>query len=684
MIKIKSTVSIVLIAPLGLLASPFELNLAEAQRVSATPTIGPRACPTDPDELMGMVEELKGTFECGGFNLDECNQFRSGLIGGGIAASVAAGIGSLKSRPKLMSCLLPGSISAMGPQPATSPRFHAALQALGFLVVPLASAAPGSCNLPTEDLAKEFTAMSREHFDEARRIRGDMIDAVLSQKVTPQTLDKIEVPDSALRSKFLEGLDELEKSVRADSANRISHPSTKDWYLDDIKKLKAQFRAGGNYQQMQDAFIRLSDNFMPSEVKADVDSSTLQKLRVWDSRSALRAEKIATLSDPALQAAYKKALGEVDMLTGMTQWSGRAEYLKSLGYSKDVVDKLLEADGARRQIAHRGSYLQMASHDLSFGSLKNKNLLNAAELKELMRAKHINFFDHPLLQFSHVPGMNSGLVKTVGAAGRAAMAKLSQVAAGDLATLTKAGLKGAAFTGSKAFAAVSETAFHMGSIDCRGGLPGTYVTEVYNSETEKCGPSTERTEMTDAFLFGLSREEQLKEIQQGNGTCAMLLGLYDRYAPSQNWNLRCDGDVASLSGAGEGGGGRMVKFVSGQDGPRSLQWFSTDLGACANVSLKNGEFEAAMSYEYENGGTCGGAGSGSGGVRHTASSIWARGAVTDRKKLLRQFSQWQKENAYAITSASDCCLGRSSSFCPDGNRAGGTRIRTSRGTSTSK
>lgn len=681
MIRIKNTISTILIAPLGLFASLFELNLVEAQSVSVASASGPRTCPTDPDELMGMVEELKGTFECGGFNLDECNQFRSGLIGGGIAASVAAGIGSLKSRPKLMGCLLPGSTSAMSPQPAANQRFHAALQALSIFSVPLASAAPGSCNLPTKDLAKEFTAMSREHQDEARRIRGEMIDAVMSQKVTPQALDKIEVPDSALRSKFLEGLDELEKSVRADSANRISNPSTKDWYLDDIKKLKAQFRAGGNYQQMQDAFIRLSDNFMPSEVKADVDSSTLQKLRVWDSRAAIRAEKIATLSDPALQAAYKKALGEVDMLTGMTQWSGRADYLKNLGYSKDVVDKLLEADGARRQISHRGSYLQMASYDLSFGSLKNKKMLNAAELKELMRAKHINFFDHPMLRFSHFPGMNSGLVKSVGAAGRAAMAKLSQVAAGDLATLTKVGLKGAAFAGSKAFAAVSETAFHMGAIDCRGNNPGSYVSEVYNSETEKCGPSTERTEMTDAFLFGLSREEQLKEIQQGNGTCAMLMGLYDRYAPSQNWNLSCDGDVASLSGAGEDGSGQMVKFRAGADGPQNLQWFSTDLESCANVSLKNGEFDSATTYDYENGGGCG---SGSSGVRHTASSIWSRGAVTDRKKLLRQFSQWQKENAYAITSAADCCQGKSSSFCPDGNRSGGTKVRTNRGTRSTK
>ena len=182
--------------------------------------------------------------------------------------------------------------------------------------------------------------------------------------------------------------------------------------------------------------------------------------------------------------------------------------------------------------------------------------------------------------------------------------------------------------------------------------------------------------MTDAFLFGLNREEQLKEIQQGNGTCAMLMGLYDRYAPSQNWNLSCDGDVASLSGAGEEGGGQMVRFRAGSDGPQNLQWFSTDLETCANVSLKNGEFDSATTYEYENGGACGGAG----GQRHTASSIWNRGTVSDEKKLLRQFSKWQKENAYAITSASDCCQGKSSSFCPDGNRAGGTKVRTNRGT----
>jgi hypothetical protein len=115
----------------------------------------------------------------------------------------------------------------------------------------------------------------------------------------------------------------------------------------------------------------------------------------------------------------------------------------------------------------RGSALQMASHDLSFGRLKDKTVLAAADLKEFMRTRAINFYDHPMLRFSHIPSLNSGLVKTVGSAGRAAMARLSSVAAGDLAGLTKVGLKGAALVGSKAFAAVSETAFRMGAVDCR-------------------------------------------------------------------------------------------------------------------------------------------------------------------------------------------------------------------------
>ncbi len=656
------------------------LEVSSAQTVKVDAANAPRTCPTDPDELMGMVDELKGTFECGGFNLDECNQYRSGLIGGGIAASVAAGIGSLKSRPRLMACLLPGSTASLREfNLPTSGRYQVALRALSAFSK-TAEAAPGSCNMPTKELAKEFTEMSREHMDEARRLRGDMIDAVLSQKVSPAMLEKVEVPDSAVRAKFLEGLEELEKSVRADSAGRISNPSSRDWYLDDIKRLKAQFRTGGSYPQMHEAFVKLSGNFMPSEVVSDIDSSTLQKLRVWDSRSVIRAEKIATLSDPALQAAYKKALMEVDTLTGMTQWSGRADYLKSLGYSKEVTEKLLEADGSRRQIAMRGMSLQGASYDLTYGRLKGKATLAASDLKDFMRTRHINFFDHPLLRFSHVPGMNSGLVKTVGSAGRAAMAKLSQVAAGDLATLTKYGFKGAAFVGSKAFAAVSETAFHMGAIDCRGNNPGVYVTEVYDSATERCGPSIERTEMTDAFLFGLSREEQLTEIRQGNGTCAMLLGLYDRYAPSQNWNLRCDGNIATLSGAGEDGAGQMVKFSTGPNGPQNLQWFSSDLESCANVTLKGGEFDTATAYEYENGTSCGTGDA----ERYTASSVWGRGPVTDGKKLIRQFSKWQKENSFAMTSAADCCQGRSSSLCPDGSGAGGTRVRTNRTTRTSK
>ena len=657
------------------------LSVAHANSVSLDSKNGRRSCPTNPDEIMGMIDELKETFECGGFNLKECNQYRSGSIGGGVAASVAAGIGSLKSRPRLAACLLPGTTASIQlPSAIERSRYQFALNALGFLQPNAADAAPGSCNLPTKELAKEFTAMSREHHDEAAKIRGQMVDAMLSQKLTPAALEKIEVPDSALRAKLLEGLDELEKAVVADKDGRISSPRSKTMFLDEIKKLKTQFRSVGNFAEMHSASIRLIDNYIPADIRGDLSSSTLEKLRVWNSQAAIRAEKIANLDDPALKAAYKKALSEVDVLTGMTDWNGRADYLKGLGYPKNVIDNLLEADGTRRNISSRGSALQMASHDLSFGRLKDKTVLAAADLKDFMRSRHINFYDHPLLRFSHVPGLNSGLVKTVGSAGRAAMAKLSSVAAGDLAGLTKVGLKGAALVGSKAFAAVSETAFHMGSVDCRGGNPSVYVTEVYDSATERCGPSTERNGMTDTFLFGLTKDEQLKEIQQGNGTCAMLMGMYDRYAPSQNWNLSCDGEAATLSGAGENGGGQMVKFRAGPSGPQNLQWFSTDLEACANVSLKNGEFDSAVAYEYENGGACG-AGE---GHRHTASSIWNRGTVTDEKKLLRQFSKWQKENSYAIASAADCCQGRSTSMCPDVNRAGGNRIRTTRRTGTSK
>lgn len=662
------------------LALTIAAPVAHAQSVSVEGG-GRRTCPTNPDEIMGMIDELKGTFECGGFNLKECNQYRSGLIGGGIAASVAAGIGSLKSRPRLAACLLPGTTASMDlPGVIEKSRYHFALKALGIAQPLAAHAAPGSCNLPTKELAKEFSAMSREHHDEAAKIRNQMVDALLSQKVTPAVLDKVEVPDAALRAKFLEGLDELEKAVIADKDGRISSPRSRDWFLDDIKKLKTQFRAGGSFAEMHKASVGLIDNFIPSEIRGDMSSSTLQKIRVWDSRTAMRAEKIATLGDPALQAAYKKALGEVDMLAGMSQWSGRADYLKGLGYPKDVIDKVLEADGARRQISLRGSALHAASHDLSFGRLKDKTVMAASDLKEFMRTRAISFYDHPMLRFSHVPGLNSGLVKTVGSAGRAAMAKLSSVAAGDLATLTKVGLKGAAFVGSKAFAAVSETAFHMGAVDCRGNNPSVYVTEVYDSATERCGPSTERNGMTDTFLFGLTKEEQLKEVQQGNGTCAMLMGMYDRYAPSQNWNLRCDGDVATLSGAGEDGGGQMIKFRAGADGPQNLQWYSTDIEACANVTLKDGEFDTATAYEYENGGSCG-AGA---GERLTASSVWGRGSVTDGKKLVRQFSKWQKENSFAMSSAADCCQGRPSSLCPEGANAGSTRIRTNRSRGTSK
>jgi hypothetical protein len=635
-----------------------------------------KACPTDPDELSGMIDELKGTFECSGLNLRECNEYRTGLIGGGIAASVAAGIGAFRARPNLMACMIPGrSASFLNEEMRGRPAM--AMLALG-LFGPLAESAPTTCRFPTKELGKEFREMSDEHFRESKALRGEMLDRIMAQKA-PDALKKVEVPEAEIRKHFVEGLEQLERQVRADNSGKLA--VHKQWMLDDIAKLKSQYRSAGSYADMVSDFGRFSANFNLQGKTEFIDPATLKNLRIWDLRESLRAEKVANLSDPALKAAYQKALIELDTFAGMSQMSGKASYLKGLGYSPDFVEKMMSAEGVRQKLQFRGSMLQGAAHELHFGQLSKKAFLESRELEQLTRQRGLMIFEHPIFRWGHMPGLNNSAVKTVAKAGRAAMAKISSVAAGDLAGLAKYGLKGVALVGSKAFAAVSETAFHMNDAHCGGGNPGQFVTVSYDAESSRCAASNERSELTDAFLFGLSREEQLKEIQQSNGTCEMLMGLHARYSPSQNWSLSCEGGEATLSGLGEDGAGQMLKFNASRVPPEDLRWYSADFESCAKVAMRDGQIDHANIYEYEAGETCG-AGS---AVRMTESLAWSRGAVTDQRKLMRQFTRWHKHNAFAMVSAAGCCRGETTSFCPTGKFGSGpSKVRTNRPTGTSK
>lgn len=635
-----------------------------------------KSCPADADAIGAMVDELKGTFECSGLNLKECNEYRSGVIGGGIAASVAAGIGAFKARPDLVACMMPGrSVSLLREQSQGKPVL--AMLALGFFG-PLAESA-SSCRFPTKELAKEFRDMSDEHYREAKALKHEMLDRLMAQNA-PDALKKVDVPDTELRKHFVEGLEQLEKQVRGDSSGKLA--VHKQWMIDDITRLKTQYRSAGSYAEMMLDFDKLSANYNLKGKAELIEPETLKKLRVWDLKESLRAEKVASLSDPSLKAVYQKALSELDTFSDMTQMSGKASYLKSLGYPPDLVEKVLSAEGKRRELQFRGARLQMAAHDLNYGQMKSTKFLEQKELAKFMREKHLQFFDHPITRWGNMPGINSGFVRSVAQAGRAAMAKVTSAAAGDLAGLTKFGLKGAALVGSKAFAAVSETAFFMKDVHCGGENPSKFVTVAYDPEKEKCAASNERSELTDAFLFGLSREEQLKEIQNGNGACEMLMGLHARYAPSQNWNLRCEGTEATLSGAGEDGAGQMLKFETKSGLPRDIQWFSSDFESCAKVSLKeDGQIDHALIYGYENKGTCG---TGS-AVRMTESLAWSRGAVTDQRKLMRQFSAWQRNNSFAIASAVGCCRGEANALCSDGlNANGSSKVRTNRSVRTQK
>lgn len=656
------------------------LGLSAPTLAQPVATASAKSCPTNPDELGAMIDELKGTFECSGLNLRECNEYRAGLIGGGVAASVAAGIGAYKARPGLMACLMPGrTVSSLNSilKDEAEGRPVWAMLALGFFG-PMAESAPSSCRFPTKELGKEFRDMSDEHFRESKAIRGEMLDRIMAQKA-PDALKKIEVSDAEVRKQFVDGLDQLERQVRADTTGKLA--VHKQWMLDDIAKLKAQYRTAGGYADMVADFGKFSANFNLQGKTEFIDAETLKKLRVWDMRDTIRAEKIANLSDPALKAAYQKALLELDTFADMSQMSGKAAYLKGLGYSPDFVERMVSAEGVRRNLQLRGSLLQGAAHDLNYGQLKGKAFLDQKELAQFARQRSLQFFDHPITRWGHMPGINNGVVQSVAKAGRAAMAKISSVAAGDLAGMAKYGLKGIGFVGSKAFAAVSETAFHMGDVHCGGGNPGQFVTIAYDSDKERCAASNERSDLTDAFLFGLSRDEQLKEIQQTNGTCEMLMGLHARYSPSQNWNLSCEGGEATLSGIGEDGSGQMIKFNTEGGMPNDVRWFSDDFDACAKVSFKEDQVEYADVYKYDSGGVCGGGQA----IRMTEGAALSRAATRNQRQLMRQFSNWQKHNSFAMASAVGCCQGESTGFCPEGLSSGGpSKVRTNRSRGTTK
>lgn len=650
-----------------------QLSIASAQSLTSSTL---KACPTDPDEIFRMIDELKDTFECGGLSLRECNEYKRGLVGGGVAASVLATIAAFRARPNLMACMMPGrATSFLNYELRGRPAI--AMLALG-LFGPLAESAPATCRFPTKELGKEFRDMSTEHFRESKALKDEMLDRFMAQKA-PDALKKVEVPDVEIRKHFIEGLEQLEHLVQADNSGKLA--VHKQWMLDDIANLKSQYRSAGSYAEMVSGFEKLSANFNLQDKTEFIDPATLKKLRVWDLRDALRAEKVANLSDPALKAAYQKALSELDTFTGMSQMSGKASYLKGLGYPPDFVEKIMSAEGVRQKLQLLGSMLQGASHDLLSGQLSKKVFLEPKELEKFTRDRGLKFFDHPILSWSHLPGLSNSAVRNFVKAGRAAMARLSSVAAGDLAGLVKYGLKGITFVGSKAFASVSETAFFMKDAHCGGISPGQFVTVAYDADSSRCAASNERSELTDAFLFGLSREDQLKEIKQSNGTCEMLMGLHARYAPSQNWILSCEGDEATLSGVGEDGAGQMLKFNASSIPPEDLRWYSSDFESCAKVAMKDGQIDHAIIYEYKAGETCGAGAS----VRMTEKLAWSRGAVTDQRKLMRQFSTWQRTNAYAMVSAAGCCKGEASSFCSTRKSgSGSSKVRMSRPSGTSK
>jgi hypothetical protein len=328
------------------------------------------------------------------------------------------------------------------------------------------------------------------------------------------------------------------------------------------------------------------------------------------------------------------------------------------------------------------SFLQAAGQELSLGvKFRNAAMITATELKDLANRNGLRFLSSPLFHFRQIPGLNNGVVATISRAGRKALAEASLTGASRLATLVRYAGPALSVAG-KAFAAPVdlgvETAFHMNDAHCGGEVGTKYADLVMTENAEghaSCQPFNGRTSKTDDFIFGLSPDDQLKEVRENPASCRMLTQLYARYAPSQNWELTCSsgaaGPTARLNGKNAKGDGQMVSFnASDRNTLENLEWYSSSFERCAKVNMKDDAFESAQIFKMKTGmPSCGSVGE---ATSLGKAALTNRTNHSDEKKMVQEFSAWQTSNSSVLGMAVECCSGAGdNSLCPKASAASG-------------
>ncbi len=619
-------------------------------------------CPSDPEKIKSMIGELRDTFECSGLNFRSCNEYRGLVIsgaaaggvavGGALAAKTAAGIALMKS--KGIVCPLPGTNAGSPTIRSTAELF--ALLALGDEAH---AKMPGvGCSIDKEAALKVFDGLRRESSEQAQRVAAEMKDRMIAEKLSATDLSKVSATDLDRQKAFTAGLDSLEKEIKSGSASTAS----KERALEAIARAKSNVASGA-----ESAMTRIVNShqqlmgLLSEEIKDSIGAKTREGLSWWNHSDSIRAEKSAKVLGDASAKVMAQVQIDLDRIRGMgSNSAGRAEVLKGLGYKPEFITKLLSVDDARKTLNFTASSFQGLAYEVGVGNkFKGVKHVPIEDLRNMTFRRSLPGMDWALRTFRELPGMNNSLSAVVRRVGAEAIAKTAALAEGRLGTMVK--YVAPVVTGvGKAMAlpvqVVYETATFTNSAHCGGEIESPYARKTmveYAEGKESCRSINERTDKTDEFLYGLSPAEQLQEVRNNPASCDLLARLYQRYAPSQNWEVTCQGTNAQLTGKTAKGEGQMIRFDAASGTPQNIEWYSGSFKSCAKVSMKDDVFDSAQVFDTETGmNGCGSVGT---GKTIGQSAIHMRQNTTDEKQMVKQFSQWQDSNAYVMSAATDCC-----------------------------
>ncbi len=657
------------------------LLLVSGQEVRA------QQCPSDPEKIKSMIGELRDTFECSGLNFRSCNEYRGLVIGGAaaggvvvggaLAAKTAAGIAMMKSKGVV--CPLPGTNAGLPAIRSTAELF--AVLALGAVA---RAKLPGhACSIDKDAAVKVFDGLRRQSVEEAQRVAAEMKDRMIAEKLSATDLSRISATDLERQKAFTAGLDALEKEIRSGSTSAAA----KERALEAVARAKSNVASGA-----ESAMTRIVNShqqvigFLSEEIKDSISAKTREGLSWWNHSDTIRAEKSAKLLGDSSAKVLAQVQIDLDRIRGMgSNSAGRATVLAELGYKPEFIKNLLSVDDARKTLNFTASSYQGLVYEIGTGSkFKGVKQVPLEELKTMTFRRVLPGMDWALRTFREVPGLNNGLGAVVRRVGAEAIAKTAALADGRLGTMVK--YVAPVVTGvGKAMAlpvqVVYETATFTNSAHCGGEIESPYARKsmvAYAEGKESCRSINERTDKTDEFLYGLSPAEQLQEVRKNPASCDLLVRLYDRYAPSQNWQVTCQGTTAQLSGKTVKGDGQTIRFDAASGTPKNIEWYSGSFKSCAKVAMKDDVFDSAQVFDTESG--MSGCGSVGAGTTIGQSALNMRQNTSDEKQLVKQFAAWQDSNAYVMSAATDCCRNGDSGSNPmcsnasrDGDNSGARR-----------